>query len=113
MDIMKTLFGAVAMLAGIGLATAGTASADDQGFIDRINIDGHYSTIYPNETIEIGQQVCTIFDNGGDGQAAVDWVLKKYAGPGNGPHENYYATLFAQAASIELCPEHSGVIGQI
>jgi hypothetical protein len=113
MAIMKKLFAPLVMMAGFGLATAGTACADDQGFIDAIDNVGHYSTVYPDETIEIGQQVCTIFDNGGDGQAAVDWVLKRYQGPGNGPNEEYYATLFAQSAAFELCTEHNREIGPI
>jgi hypothetical protein len=106
----------VAFLIVIGLLTvkyAPTASADEQSFIDSIDAVGHYSTIYPDQTVQIGQQVCTIFDNGSDSEAAVDWVLKKYNGPGNGPNEPYYATLFAQSAAYELCPEHNGEIGQI
>ena len=96
----------------MGIAVAPVAQADEAGFIDAIDIVGHYSTIYPDETVAIGQQVCTIFDNGGDGQAATAWVLKKYNGDDSANPE-YYATLFAQAASIELCSEHSDVIGQI
>ena len=109
----KLIFTALATVA-LAIGTAGTASADEAGFIEAIDEVGHYSTIYPQDTIAIGRQVCTIFDNGGRGPEAVAWVRQKYNGPGTqGSSENYYATLFAQAASVELCPDHRDVIGQI
>lgn len=108
---MTKLLVAVLAVTGIGLATAGSASADESGFIEAINAVGHYSTVYPNETVQVGYRVCSAFDRGGDA-AAVQEVLKAYNRDDSASRE-YYATLFAQSAAYNLCPRHRGEIGPI
>jgi hypothetical protein len=67
--------------------------------------------VYPNETVEVGYRVCRAFDRGGD-VAAIQEVMAAYNRDDSSSRE-YYATLFAQSAAFELCPEHNGEIGPI
>lgn len=96
---------------GIALATAAPAVADESGFINAINAVGHYSTVYPSETVQVGYRVCDAFQRGGK-SAAIQQVLTEYNRDDSANRE-YYATLFAQSAATELCPQHAGEIGQI
>lgn len=101
----------LAIVAGMGVAGAPVASADEQGFIEAIDAVGHYSTIYPDETVQVGYRVCAAFDRGGD-VAAIQEVMTAY-NRDESPSREYYATLFAQSAAFELCPIHNGKIGPI
>lgn len=105
--ILITVLGAI----GIGLLAAPVAAADEDGFIVAIESLDYYSTVYPQDTISVGYRVCGAFARGGD-TAAIAEVLRTYNGPGQSNPE-YYATLFAQYSAYELCPQHSGEIGQI
>ena len=55
---------------GIALGTATTASADEAGFIEAVDSVGRYSTVYPDETVEVGHRVCKAFDSGSGGKTA-------------------------------------------
>lgn len=96
---------------GIMLGTASPASASESGFIDAVNAVGHYSTVYPSETIQVGYRVCGAFQRGGS-SAAIQQVLKEY-NRDDSVNREYYATLFAQSAATELCPQFAGLIGPI
>ncbi|MCV7007966.1 DUF732 domain-containing protein [Mycobacterium gordonae] len=96
---------------GVALGTAATASADEAGFIQRVQIVGHYSTVYPSETVQVGYRVCGAFSRGGK-SAAIQEVLTAY-NRDDSPNREYYATLFAQDAAFELCPQYAGLIGPI
>lgn len=100
--------------AGIALLGAPTAAADEQDFITAIESLGHYATTAPGtaqEALAIGYRACAAFDRGGDA-AAIQTVLDAYSGD-TSQSRNYHATLFAQQAAYNLCPEHNGEIGQI
>ena len=75
MTTMKKLLAVLLALAGAGLAGMPVAAADESGFIEAIDAVGHYSTVYPDETVQVGYRVCAAFDRGGDA-AAVQEVLK-------------------------------------
>lgn len=110
---MKTLVAALAAV-GIGLAAAPTASADEQGFIAAVDSLGHYATTAPgtaDEAVVVGYRACAGFDNGGSA-AAVRAVRQAYNGD-TSESADYYATLFAQQAAYNLCPQHLGAIGPI
>lgn len=111
MRFVTKFFFAVLAVLGIALGTAATASADESGFIEAIEALDHYSTVYPDETVQVGYRVCRAFDLGGD-QAAVATVRKAYNGD-DSEFADYHATLFAQAAAYNLCPQHGDEIGQI
>lgn len=108
---MSKLLTTLLALSGLALGTAATASADEASFIEAIEALDHYSTVYPDETVQVGYRVCRAFDLGGD-TAAVATVRKAYNGD-TSESANYYATLFAQYAAYQLCPEHNGEIGPI
>ncbi|WP_197377541.1 DUF732 domain-containing protein [Mycolicibacterium baixiangningiae] len=108
--MIKTLIAAMAVF-NIAMVGAPVASASEQGFIDAIDAVGHYSTVYPDETVQVGYRVCGAFARGGD-VAAIQEVLTAYNRDDN-PDREYYAALFAQSAAYELCPQHMGEIGPI
>lgn len=111
---MKMLAAAVAATAALGLSLAPVASADEAGFLDGIRALDHYATECPGceqDALDVGYRACKAFDLGGD-QAAIATVLKAYNGD-TSDSAQYYATLFAQYASYELCPEHQDEIGPI
>ena len=106
----------IAILASLGLAlgTAATASADEAGFIEAIDSLDHYAIECAGcaqDAVNVGYRACAAFNRGGD-QAAVQAVLDSYNADTAGSR-NYYATLFAQYAAYQLCPEHDGEIGPI
>lgn len=105
--ILITGLGAI----GIGLLSAPVAAADEDGFIAAIESLDHYATVYSQDTISVGYRVCGAFARGGD-QAAIAEVLRSYNSD-DSANRQYYATLFAQYAAHELCPQHDGEIGQI
>lgn len=111
--MLKLLATIVAVLS-LALGTAATASADEAGFIDAIDSLDYYAIECPGcaqDAIDVGYRACAGFDRGGD-NAAIRAVLDSYNGPGQRSPE-YYATLFAQYAAYQLCPEHNGEIGPI
>lgn len=111
---MAKLLTAILAVAGIGLATAGTASADEAGFIAAIDSLDHYAIECAGcaqDAVDVGYRACAAFNRGGD-QAAIRAVLDSYNADTEGSR-NYYATLFAQYAAYQLCPEHNGEIGPI
>ncbi|WP_197381231.1 DUF732 domain-containing protein [Mycolicibacterium mengxianglii] len=111
---MKKLFITLLAVAGISLGAAPAASASEQAFVDAIDSLDHYAIGCPGcaqDALEVGYRACAAFDQGGD-TAAVQAVLTSYNGPGQSSPE-YYATLFAQYAAYELCPQHNGQIGPI
>lgn len=105
----------ITLLAAVGIALAGApvASASEDAFIAAIDTMDYYAIDCPGcaqEALDVGYRVCDAFDAAGK-DAAIQEVLRSYNGPGT--HSNYYATLFAQSAAYELCPQHNGEIGQI
>ena len=58
----------------------------------------------------MGYRVCAAFDHGET--AAIQAVRTAYNRDDSDSAE-YYATLFAQYAARELCPQHDGKIGPI
>jgi hypothetical protein len=112
---MAKLMPILLSVAAIGLAGAPVAQADEQGFVDAIASHGHYAVGPPewinDDLVKLGYRVCEAFDRGGD-TAAVQTVLTAYNGD-TSESADYYATLFAQSAAYELCPEHNGEIGSI
>lgn len=115
MTRMKTtVAGTAVALAVFGLGTAPVASADEAGFLDGIRSLDHYALECDRceqDAVDVGRRACKAFDLGGD-RAAIATVRKAYNGDTSDSAE-YYATLFAQYASFELCPEHEGEIGPI
>ncbi|OBB05452.1 hypothetical protein A5731_02010 [Mycolicibacterium conceptionense] len=113
-DLMNTFAAATVVAAGLGLAFAPAAVADEAGFLDGIRALDHYALDCPGcaqDAVDVGREACQAFDLGGD-QAAIAAVRKAYNSDASESAE-YYATLFAQSASFELCPEHRDEIGQI
>lgn len=111
---MTKTFVAALAVAGIALGTAAPASADEVDFIGAISALDYYAIDCPGcaqDAVDVGYQACAGFDRGGSPEA-VRAVLDSYNGPGQS-HADYYATLFAQAASYQLCPEHQDEIGSI
>lgn len=109
----KMLLAAFAV-AGIALGTAAPASADEVDFIGAISALDYYAidcSGCAQDAVDVGYWACAGFDRGGSPEA-VRAVLDAYNGPGQ-RNLNYYATLFAQYAASELCPEHKGEIGPI
>ena len=110
---MSRLLATLLALTGLALSTPATASADEAGFISSIDSLNHYAISCPRcaqDAVDVGYRACAGFDRGSQG--AVQAVLNAYNGPGQ-RNQNYYATLFAQYAASELCPEHDGEIGPI
>jgi hypothetical protein len=65
---------------GIALGTAGTASADEAGFISSVASLGHYATTClgsAQDALNVGYKACAGFDRDGS-QAAVGAVLRAY-----------------------------------
>lgn len=114
MNRMTKMLLAAFAIAGIALGTAATASADEADFIGAVSALDYYAIDCPGcaqDAVDVGYRACAGFDRGGS-QAAVRAVLDSYNGPGQS-HADYYASLFAQAAAYNLCPEHQNEIGQI
>lgn len=111
---MTKMLAVVFAVLGLMLGTAASASADEVDFVGAISALDYYAIDCPGcaqDAVDVGYRACAGFDRGGS-QAAVQAVLDAYNGPGQS-HADYYATLFAQAASYNLCPEHQDEIGQI
>jgi len=114
MHFMTKLFASLLAVLGLALGTAGTASADEAGFIDAIDSLDYYAIECAGcaqDAIDVGYRACAGFDRSGK-RAAIQAVLDSYNGPGQ-TNAEYYATLFAQYAAYQLCPEHNGEIGPI
>jgi hypothetical protein len=62
-------------------------------------------------TVDVGYRACSAFGRCGK-NAAVQTVLTAYNSD-TSSSASYYATLFAQYAAHDLCPEHDGEIGPI
>lgn len=111
---MTKLLTILLAVVGLALGTAATASADEAGFVSAIDSLDYYAIDCPGcaqDAIDVGYRACAGFDRGGD-NAAIQAVLDSYNGPGQS-NAQYYATLFAQYAAYQLCPEHNGEIGPI
>ncbi|MFL0158592.1 hypothetical protein [Mycobacteroides chelonae] len=80
--------------AGLSVVLAPQSSADEAGFIAAIESLDHYAT------------TCA-----GCAQDAINAVKNAYNRDDNS--SEYYATLFAQYAAVQLCPQHQGRIGPI
>lgn len=114
MAIMTKLFITVLAVLGIALGTSTPASADENDFVSSIASLDYYAIECAGcaqDALDVGYRACAGFDRGGS-NAAVQAVLQAYNGPGQENRE-YYATLFAQYAAYQLCPEHNGEIGPI
>ncbi len=113
--IAKAALAAALSLATASLVTAPAAlAADEAGFIAAVESLDHYATGCPGcaqEAVSVGYRACRGFDLGGS-TAAVQAVKDAYNAD-TSEHREYYATLFAQYASMYLCPQHQGEIGQI
>ncbi len=110
---MTKLLTTVLAMAGLALATAGSAYADEAGFIRSIDSLDYYATECPGcseDAVGVGYRACAALSR--SKQAAVQAVMTAYNGPGQTSRE-YYATLFTQYAAHQLCPEHDGKIGPI
>ncbi|MDX1884858.1 DUF732 domain-containing protein [Mycolicibacterium sp. 120270] len=106
----------IVLVAGTGIALAGApvASASEDAFIKAIDSLDYYAIDCPGcveDALDVGYRVCEAFDAAGD-TAAIREVLRSYNGPGQSNPE-YHATLFAQYAADELCPQHDGKIGPL
>lgn len=106
----------IALMAGIGiaLAEAPVAAASEDAFIEAIDSLDYYAITCPGcaqDALDVGYRVCKAFDAGGE-TAAIQEVLRSYNGPDQ-TNPEYHATLFAQYAADELCPQHQGKIGPI
>lgn len=114
MTNMSKFFLALVIVLGLSLGTSATASADEATFIDSVASLGYYAIECPGctqDAVDVGYRACAGFDRGG-ADTAVQAVLDSYNGPGQ-KNPEYYATLFAQYAAYQLCPEHNGEIGPI
>lgn len=109
----KALIGGIAAIA-IGLIGAPVAGADsytsaDLDFIARVTQQGYHGD--PDRLIKTGHVVCGLLDDGASWQTVKASIIieheygRKSAG--------YYATLFAQAAAWDYCPEHNDEFGNI
>ncbi len=110
---MKTMLAAL-VLSGAALGLAPVANADEAGFLNGIRALDHYALECPRcsqDAIDVGYRACKGFDLGGH-QAAVAAVRKAYNAD-TSSSADYYATLFAQTASYQLCPQHQNEIGPI
>ncbi|AGM28127.1 DUF732 domain-containing protein [Mycobacteroides abscessus subsp. abscessus] len=87
--------------------------ADEVGFIASIQSLDHYAITCARcaqDAIKVGYRACRGFDTGGS-VAAINAVKSAYNSDSD--NSDYYATLFAQYASVHLCPQHQGEIGPI
>lgn len=110
---MKLLI-TLTVVAGFGLAGAPAAGASEDAFVKAIDSLGYYAITCPGcaeDALDVGYRVCAAFGTGGE-TAAIAEVLKSYNGPDQ-TNPEYYATLFAQYAAYELCPQHNGKIEPI
>lgn len=111
---MAKLVTALVSVVAVALSTAATASADEAGFVSSIESLNHYATECAGctkDALDVGYKACAAFDRRGPA-AAIQAVLQAYNGPGQ-TNQKYYATLFAQYAAHQLCPQYDGQIGQI
>lgn len=111
---MTKFVGSAILFFGLAVMAAPPASADEAGFLDSIASLDHYAIDCPGcaqDALDVGYRVCAAFDVGGE-SAAIGEVRRSYNGPGQ-TNAEYYATLFAQYAAHELCPQHDGEIGPI
>jgi len=114
MTLMSKLFLAVLATFGVALGTAATASASEQSFISAVDSLDYYAIDCPGcaqDAVSVGYKACAGFAQGGS-NAAVAAVLRAYNGPGQ-ENAEYHATLFAQYAGQELCPQYGNEIGPI
>jgi hypothetical protein len=114
MTTMTKLLISVLAVFGIALGTAASASADEADFIDAITSLHYYAVDCAGcarDAVDVGHKVCSAFASGGK-SAAIQAVLTAYNGPGQ-ENPEYYATLFAQYAAHDLCPNYDGQIGPI
>jgi hypothetical protein len=114
MKTMAKLVTSLVAVFAVALSAAATASADEAGFVSSVESLNHYATECAgcvNDALDVGYKACAAFDRGGPA-AAIQAVLQAYNGPGQ-MNQEYYATLFAQYAAHQLCPQHDGEIGQI
>ena len=108
-DCMTKLLAGLIALFALAAVTASPASADEAGFVRAIDSLDYYAIRCAGcaqDAIEVGYRACDGFDRAGD-TAAIQAVLDSYNGPGQ-KNPDYYATLFAQYAAYQLCPEHNG-----
>ncbi|WP_078311282.1 MULTISPECIES: DUF732 domain-containing protein [unclassified Mycobacterium] len=104
---------AILVFAGLSVVLAPQSSADEAGFIAAIDSLDHYATTCAGcaqDAINVGYRACRGFDTGGTA-AAINAVKNAYDRDDNSAE--YYATLFAQYAAVQLCPQHQGKIGPI
>lgn len=112
MTHMKKLL--IPLVAVLSLVLAPAAQASEQDFVDAIASLDHYAIGCPGcaqDALSVGYRACSAFSNGGE-SAAIREVLRSYNSDTSSSRE-YYATLFAQYAAHELCPQHDGEIGPI
>jgi len=111
---MKKAIVSLLAMSSTALASAGSAAASEQDFLDSIASLNHYAIECAgcaDDALDVGYKVCRAFDAGGE-TAAVQAVLNSY-NRDDSPNRDYYATLFAQYAAYELCPQHNGEIEPI
>ncbi|SPM43612.1 hypothetical protein MNAB215_5838 [Mycobacterium numidiamassiliense] len=96
-------------------ALAGPASADpfltkdELNFIGAVAPEGYGGDVYA--TVRAGHEVCSLLDQGLTHVAIQRFVADTFSD--RRQNADYYAALFSQYASYNLCPRHIGEFGQV
>jgi hypothetical protein len=98
----------------VGVTSAGSAVAQplteaEKDFIVSVATQGYSGDVYG--TLQAGYRVCSLLDDGMSHEGIERFVADTFGD--SREHAGYYASLFAQYATYNLCPRHIGEYGSI
>lgn len=95
-----------ALVVGLVCAPVAQAVPDEEAFASAV---GHVGFTGP-QVVPAGWQVCELLDRGMSTEGVSRYVTDTF---GERPNAGYYAVIFAQYATYNLCPRHLGVYGPV